>query len=98
MDEQSSLGIFRTLQQLHAPITHYKICSTFDSAPHIGNIGRALEMGREVFAARYVPIVVAAPHLGRYVLFGNLFAAARRADLSHRPASDHAQSSGHADA
>jgi uncharacterized protein YgbK (DUF1537 family) len=51
------------------------VCSTFDSSPHCGSIGRALEIGRGVFEVEYVPVVVAAPHLGRYVLFGNLFAA-----------------------
>jgi len=69
-------AIFRTLKSFGAPITHYKTCSTFDSAPHIGSIGRALEIGIDIFHPRFVPIVVAAPHLGRYVLFGNLYAKA----------------------
>jgi uncharacterized protein YgbK (DUF1537 family) len=69
-------AIFRTLQQFHAPITHYKTCSTFDSSPTTGSIGRAIEIGREVFQSAFVPIVVGAPHLRRYVAFGNLFAAA----------------------
>ena len=34
----------------------------------------ALTVGREIFGSQYVPVVVAAPHLRRYVLFGNLFA------------------------
>lgn len=68
--------LFRALRHLNAPITHYKTCSTFDSAPHIGSIGHALDLGRKLFANEYVPIVVAAPHLGRYVLFANLFADA----------------------
>jgi uncharacterized protein YgbK (DUF1537 family) len=68
--------IFRTLQQFHAPITHYKTCSTFDSSPTIGSIGRAIEIGREVFSPAFVPIVVGAPHLRRYVVFGHLFAGA----------------------
>lgn len=74
--EEHLPAAFRALERLHAPVTHYKTCSTFDSAPHIGNIGCALDLGREVFAGRYVPIIVAAPHLGRYVLFANLFAEA----------------------
>lgn len=68
--------LFRALKELNAPITHYKTCSTFDSAPQIGNIGRALELGREIFTSDFVPIVIAAPYLGRYVLFSNLFADA----------------------
>jgi uncharacterized protein YgbK (DUF1537 family) len=67
--------IFRSLLRLGAPICQYKVCSTFDSSPQRGSIGLALEIGQQVFENRYVPIVVAAPHLGRYVLFGNLFAA-----------------------
>jgi 3-oxoisoapionate kinase len=69
-------SIFRTLQQFNAPINHYKVCSTFDSSPTIGSIGRAIEIGRDVFAPAFVPVVVGAPHLRRYVVFGNLFAGA----------------------
>ena len=58
-----------------APVCQYKVCSTFDSSPEIGSIDAALRIGREVFESACVPVVVAAPHLGRYVLFGNLFAA-----------------------
>jgi 3-oxoisoapionate kinase len=69
-------AIFRVLQQFGAPVTHYKVCSTFDSSPTTGSIGRAIEIGREVFAPAFVPIVVGAPHLRRYVTFGHLFAGA----------------------
>ncbi|WP_221773942.1 four-carbon acid sugar kinase family protein [Novosphingobium flavum] len=58
-----------------AVTVHYKTCSTFDSSPQIGSIGRALDLGREAFGGR-AAILVAAPHLRRYVVFGNLFAAA----------------------
>jgi len=58
-----------------AGLIHYKTCSTFDSAPHIGSIGRALDIGVRTFGGPGA-IVVAAPHLGRYVAFANLFAAA----------------------
>jgi 3-oxoisoapionate kinase len=57
-----------------APMVHYKICSTFDSSPAVGSIGRAIDVGRELFATRCVPLVVGAPALGRYCVFGNLFA------------------------
>jgi 3-oxoisoapionate kinase len=67
--------IFTRLVELRAGICQYKVCSTFDSSPAIGSIGRALEIGQDVFGVPWVPVVVAAPHLGRYVLFGNLFAA-----------------------
>jgi uncharacterized protein YgbK (DUF1537 family) len=71
-------GVFEKLRALDAPVMHYKVCSTFDSAPHRGSIGRALEIGREVFGGGFTPILVGAPHLRRYVAFGNLFAAAGR--------------------
>jgi uncharacterized protein YgbK (DUF1537 family) len=32
--------IFEALAALGAPIAHYKICSTLDSAPQVGSIGR----------------------------------------------------------
>jgi uncharacterized protein YgbK (DUF1537 family) len=67
--------IFRRLKSLGASICQYKVCSTFDSSSEYGSIGRALEIGQEVFGNPYVPIVVGAPSLKRYVLFGNLFAA-----------------------
>jgi hypothetical protein len=53
---------------------HYKVCSTFDSSPAVGSIGRAIEIGRRVAPGRVTPVVVAAPHLGRWCAFGNLFA------------------------
>ena len=61
--------------RLRAAVCHYKVCSTFDSSPHVGNIGRAAEIGKRVFGATFVPILVGAPPLKRYTCFGNLFAA-----------------------
>lgn len=58
-----------------AALVHYKTCSTFDSAPQVGSIGRALDIGVRSLGAP-AAIVVAAPHLRRYVAFANLFAAA----------------------
>jgi uncharacterized protein YgbK (DUF1537 family) len=65
---------FSFLQKLGAPVNLYKVCSTFDSSPQVGSIGRALEIGQDIFRAPVVPIVVAAPRLRRYVVFANLFA------------------------
>lgn len=65
---------FKALQASGAPIVHYKTCSTFDSSPTTGSIGKAIELGRRVFGQRVTPLVVGAPILGRYVVFGNLFA------------------------
>lgn len=67
--------IFDRLKAFAAPVTHYKVCSTFDSSPERGSIGRAMDIGSAIFAPDFVPIVVSAPRLRRYVAFGELFAA-----------------------
>ena len=68
--------IFDLLGATGAPIVHYKVCSTFDSAPHIGSIGRAIEIGSRRFDG-WTPMIVADPGMGRYQACGNLFAAVR---------------------
>ena len=75
MDEHLPAA-FEWLQGTGARLCHYKVCSTFDSAPHVGSIGRAIDIGQRVFGTPYVPVVAGAPSLGRYTLFANLFAAA----------------------
>jgi len=67
--------VFAWLKSLDAAVCHYKVCSTFDSSPGIGNIGKAIEIGRETFAQDCVPVIVGAPQLKRYTAFGHLFAA-----------------------
>lgn len=74
MDENLTPA-FRWLKSLGADICHYKVCSTFDSSPKIGNIGKAVEIGKGLFGQPYVPILVGAPQLKRYTAFGHLFAA-----------------------
>lgn len=66
--------IYRALAQVGAPLVHYKVCSTFDSAPHIGSIGRAIDLGAAAFPGQWVPLIVGAPALARYQAFGHLFA------------------------
>lgn len=73
MDEHLP-SIFRILFSLRAPITQYKVCSTFDSSPDIGSIGRAIDLALPMAAERWSPLVVAAPQLRRWQAFGNLFA------------------------
>lgn len=65
---------FESLRDLGAPLCHYKVCSTFDSSPALGSIGRAIDIGARVFGSCVVPLVVGAPVLRRYCAFGNLFA------------------------
>jgi uncharacterized protein YgbK (DUF1537 family) len=69
-------AILERIALLGAPIFHYKVCSTFDSSPEVGSIGRAAEIVRRVFGAQPIPLVVGAPELGRYTAFGHLFATA----------------------
>lgn len=66
---------FSWLKTLDAELCHYKVCSTFDSAPHVGSIGRAIEIGLSVFGEAIVPLIVGAPQIRRYTAFGQLFAA-----------------------
>lgn len=68
--------VFAALAELGAPISHYKICSTLDSAPHVGSIGCAIDLAVPVLGGAWHPLVVAAPPIGRYQAFGNLFARA----------------------
>ncbi len=65
---------FGALRELGPSHVHYKVCSTFDSSPAVGSIGRAIDVGAAVFGKPFVPLLVAAPALGRYCAFGNLFA------------------------
>ncbi|WP_171022117.1 four-carbon acid sugar kinase family protein [Cohaesibacter sp. CAU 1516] len=67
--------ILEKLKALGAPLCHYKTCSTFDSSPRIGSIGKAIEIGQDIFGT-CVPVVVGVTRLRRYVVFSTLFAAA----------------------
>jgi uncharacterized protein YgbK (DUF1537 family) len=67
-------GRFEALSRLGAPILQYKVCSTFDSAPHVGSIGKAVDLGVRHAGGRFTPMVVGAPRLRRFQAFGNLFA------------------------
>lgn len=67
--------VMESLSQLGAPVVHYKTCSTFDSSPQFGSIGEAIRVSRPFFKGQAtVPLLVGAPALGRYTLFGQHFA------------------------
>ncbi len=66
--------IFRALAALSAPIAHYKVCSTFNSAPHVGSIGHAIDLAAPLLGGDWHPLFVAAPSIERYQALGNLFA------------------------
>jgi uncharacterized protein YgbK (DUF1537 family) len=67
-------ALFALLASLGAPINHYKTCSTFDSSPQTGSIGRAVELAEPILGGAWHPLVVGAPAIARYQAFGNLFA------------------------
>lgn len=64
----------RALAALQPRVVQYKACSTADSSPRIGSIGRVIEIGRDVIGARPVPMLFAQPDFGRYTVFGHHFA------------------------
>ena len=64
------------LALLGAQFVHFKICSTFDSSPQIGNIREVGNILAETLGAEWTVIIGGQPSLGRHCVFGNLFAAA----------------------
>jgi len=66
--------VFTSLLALGPGMLHYKICSTLDSSPTIGSIGRAIEIAADLIELDTVPVLVAAPEMRRYQMFGHLFA------------------------
>jgi len=82
VEELCAVGAF--MASTGARVLHYKCCSTFDSAPHVGSIGVAVRELRRHFANPIVPIVGGQPSIGRYCSFGNLFARAGSAPEIYR--------------
>lgn len=68
-------GIFAQLAALNPALLHYKTCSTLDSSPQVGSIGRAIEIGAAQCSPELVPVLIAAPQMRRYQVFGHLYAA-----------------------
>jgi uncharacterized protein YgbK (DUF1537 family) len=69
--------VLRELWALGAPLTHYKVCSTFDSAPEVGSIGHVADLVRaNLVSGQIISVLAGAPPLRRYTVFGNHFAAA----------------------
>jgi len=83
MDEQL-VPVLAAMSRLPVPLVHYKVCSTFDSSPAIGSIGRVMDLSRSAFGDTAIPIVAATPALGRYCAFGNLFARSGTDGRVHR--------------
>lgn len=75
--EETLTPILEQLAALGAPIVHYKLCSTFDSSPASGSIGKVMEIGKRIFPeSAAFPLVVGCPPLRRYTVFGHHYADA----------------------
>jgi uncharacterized protein YgbK (DUF1537 family) len=73
--EPELIAAFESIKSQQPLFVHYKVCSTFDSSEKIGSIGKAIDCGIQVFEPTIVPVIGGAPGLGRYCVFGNLFAS-----------------------
>lgn len=80
--ELAPVGVF--FARSGARVLHYKCCSTFDSAPRVGSIGAAVRALRPHAPNPLVPILGGQPSLGRFCVFGNLFARAGADGPVHR--------------
>ncbi len=72
--EKILVPAFERMKATEAKHIHYKVCSTFDSSPAVGSIGKAIDCGAGVFGHKLIPVLGGTPVLGRYCVFGNLFA------------------------
>ena len=82
--EQALPPVLAAMARLPTSLLHYKVCSTFDSSPAVGSIGRAMDLARAACGDGTIPIVAGTPALGRYCLFGNLFARSGADGQVHR--------------
>lgn len=76
--------VARCFESLNAPVTLYKCCSTFDSAPRVGNLVLGTQALRHAGHQPWLPIVGGQPSLGRYCAFGELFATDTAGGDVHR--------------
>lgn len=85
-DEQAAelAPVARCFEALNAPLTLYKCCSTFDSAPQVGNLVRGARALRHAGHQPWLPIVGGQPGLGRFCAFGELYATAGAGGEVHR--------------
>jgi 3-oxoisoapionate kinase len=72
--EKILLPAFKKIKGTGVEHVHYKVCSTFDSSATVGSIGKAIDCGATVFKNKIIPVLGGTPALGRYCVFGNLFA------------------------
>jgi 3-oxoisoapionate kinase len=89
------------LAQIDLKVLLYKVCSTFDSSPTVGSIGRAIELITECYPEHgAVPVLPAQPEFGRYTAFSQHFGTYqnhvyrldRHPVMAHHPATPMAES------
>lgn len=73
--ESEVVPALTALLALRPQVLQYKVCSTADSSPEIGSIGRAIEIGRALLGDEPVPVLFAQPDFGRWTAFSHHFAA-----------------------
>lgn len=64
----------RALLRVAPDVVQYKACSTADSSPSVGSLGRVLGLARELLPHQTIPVCFAQPDFGRYTFFGHHFA------------------------
>ena len=68
--------VLEKFRQLKVPLVQYKCCSTFDSSPHTGSLGYAIQLMQACWPASLIPVLAATPEFGRYTMFGHHYARA----------------------
>src|SRR4030095_7128019 len=64
------------IAQIDLDVLLYKVCSTFDSSPTLGSIGRGIELLHERFGDHGpIPVAPAQPAFGRFTAFSHHYAA-----------------------
>ncbi len=71
-------------EALRPAVTHYKCCSTYDSAPGTGNLAVGLRALRRLLHAPVALVLGGQPSLGRLCVAGTLFASAGAGGPLHR--------------
>ncbi|MEY8827681.1 four-carbon acid sugar kinase family protein [Sedimentitalea sp. XS_ASV28] len=66
--------LWPAIEALAPQTIHLKVCSTFDSSPMIGSIGAIANDLARRFSPKHLAVIGGQPNLGRYCVFGTLFA------------------------
>jgi hypothetical protein len=101
-DEMSAqlAPVLAAMSRLPVAQVHYKVCSTFDSSPAIGSIGRVMDLSRAAFGDSAIPIVGGHPGTRPLLRLRQPVRPLghRRARASHRSPPHHERAPGDADA